>query len=784
MRLIFAVFTAIVVIAAALFFFAPLLVSTDEVRDQLLAQVESATGYRLRVDGPVKFSLFPSLDLVAKDVGVAQRGAAGAEIATAQELRFGLVWSALWGGKVQLTEVTLIDPVIAVPAKVPPAQTAEGAAPAGQAGSGGRSAAAALQNLTLDKLVIENGTVILPASADAQGKRIEQLNLEVSLPSFDGPLSFDAEAVYDGKPLAASGSVGNFGPFLSGTPSPVSLAVESPSHLPDRVAVNGTATYKDDAFTLSQFTAKAGDKSLAGTATYKNEMLTLSQFTANAYSAAVTGSATYKGNLLTLHPFTTKAYGSTISGSLAADLSSKVPGINAALTADTLNINALMPKPVRGASAGGGGGGTGEGGSAGGSGWSDAKIDFSPLRAVNAKLKLTAQQLIYDNIKISSVALEATLMGGKLNATLPNFKLYNGAGAASLAVDASGQTPAQRVKLTLTKFAALPLLKDVANFQNIEGTGTIALDLAASGASQRAMVQTLSGTSKLDFADGAIRGINVAKTVRSLTQGTLSGWQEGAAEKTDFATLAASFNLTNGQAQTKDLRLIGPLVRMSGEGTVNLPPRTLQFRVNPQIVASLEGQGGKEDMQGLGVPVMIAGPWASPRIYPDIKGILENPVAAYEQLNKLGGSLKKLPNVDQLGEKVDAATGVPGLSNVLKDGKLNKEGLQQGAIEGLGQLLNKQTGTKPVTPPPAEPARTEPAKTAPAEPAAQPAEGTPKAATGATKKETGDKKDKKQTASEPEQPVDKAKQKQQEKKQQKREAEDAAKQMLQNLFGN
>ena len=89
LRLILSIFTAIVVIAAALFFFGPLLISTDEVRNRLLAQVESATGYRLRVDGPVKFSLFPSLDLVAEDVGVSQSGSA--EIATAKELRFGLV---------------------------------------------------------------------------------------------------------------------------------------------------------------------------------------------------------------------------------------------------------------------------------------------------------------------------------------------------------------------------------------------------------------------------------------------------------------------------------------------------------------------------------------------------------------------------------------------------------------------------------------------------------------------------------------------------------------------
>ena len=119
---------AIAIIGVAIVFAGPLFISTDDLRDGLLAQFESATGYRLRVSGPVEVALFPSLDLVAKDIGVAQGGKSEAlEMATAKELRFGLQLSALFGGKVKLTEVTLIDPVIALPR----AETAGGANKAG-----------------------------------------------------------------------------------------------------------------------------------------------------------------------------------------------------------------------------------------------------------------------------------------------------------------------------------------------------------------------------------------------------------------------------------------------------------------------------------------------------------------------------------------------------------------------------------------------------------------------------------------------------------------------------
>jgi AsmA protein len=616
----------------------------------LFAQVETATGYRLRVSGPLKVSLFPSLDLVAEDVGIAQSGAAAtSEIATAKSLRFGLQLSALIAGKVKMTEVALIDPVIAVPQANKAANGAEEAT-APQAGGGAPSAA--LKSLSLDKLLIENGTLILPGSGGAPGKRIEALNLEASLPAPDATLSFDGRASLDGQTIKAAGTIGGLAQLLDGKAVPVSLAIDAPSYLDAKTVVNGIANYNGDTFAFSQFTARAGDKSLAG-------------------------SGSYKGSLLTLHPLTLNSGGNSLSGSVVADLSGAVPAINAAFAGKTLNLDALLAKPGATPAAASGGGNAGE------AGWSDARIDFSGLKAVTAKLKLTAGQLTFNNIKIGNATLQATISGGKLSASLPSFQLYGGAGSAALDVDASGKVAAQRVRLSLANFDAYPFLKDSAGFESLEGTGTITLDVAGTGASQRAIVSSLGGTAKFEFADGAIRGINIAKSMRGLTTGILSGWQENAAEKTDFATLGASFKLVKGQAQTADLRLAGPLVRMTGAGTVDLPGKTLKFRVDPQLVASLEGQGGKTDLQGLGVPIMIAGPWARPSIYPDIEGILKDPVAAYEQLNRLGGGLVSLPGAGSTGS-------VSAIGGLIKNGKVGTGVLQQGALGGIGALLGGQ----------------------------------------------------------------------------------------------
>ena len=247
----------------------------------------------------------------------------------------------------------------------------------------------------------------------------------------------------------------------------------------------------------------------------------------------------------------------------------------------------------------------------GASGWSDAKIDFSALRSVNARLALSAQRLVYQQIKAGPVTIQATIAGGKLNVQMPTLKLYDGARQRRARGRCERQDiRSQAIRLSLANLDGYSFLKETASFESIDGTAAIALDLTTSGASQRAMVEALAGTAKFEFTDGAIRGINIAKSVRSLSTGILAGWQESAAGEDRFRRARRELQDRQGSGADHRSASSGPLVRMTGAGIVDLPAQTLKFRVDPQVVASLEGQGGKTDLAGLGVPVMIAGPWS------------------------------------------------------------------------------------------------------------------------------------------------------------------------------
>jgi len=302
-----------------------------------------------------------------------------------------------------------------------------------------------------------------------------------------------------------------------------------------------------------------------------------------------------------------------------------------------------------------------------------------------------------------------------LKCRFANLGAYGGQANGDLIVDASAAIPAYALRSDLSGVRALPLLRSAADFDRLDGKLQAKLSLQSSGGSQRAIMSNLDGTAFVVFQDGMIRGVNVAQMIRSLTSGTLSGWQENSQQTTDMTQLSASFRIEKGKATSTDLNLVGPLVRVTGAGTIDLAEKTLALRTEPKLVMTTQGQGRASDPVGLGIPVVIDGPWAEPRFYPDMAGILDNPDAAYAKLKDMGKGLFG-PN-GALGGNLLGGTGSPGadgtsdplggdlgqaLGNLIQQGlSQSRQGTPQGnAPEGNGQGRTRAPdGATPAIPP-------------------------------------------------------------------------------------
>jgi AsmA protein len=324
--------------------------------------------------------------------------------------------------------------------------------------------------------------------------------------------------------------------------------------------------------------------------------------------------------------------------------------------------------------------------------WSDAPINLTGLNYVDAQIRISAAQLDIADAQFASAGIDATLAGGVFKASVSNLGTYGGQASGEAIVDVSSGNPSYAMHCDLVGVRALLLLKGVADFDKIDGKMQAKIAARSAGASQHAIMSNLSGTAFVNFQDGAIRGLNVAQMIRSLTAKTLSGWQEADEQTTDLSQLSASFRIDRGQATTTDLNLVGPLVKMTGAGTVDLGTKTLAFRVEPKLVMTTEGQGRSSDPIGLGIPVVIDGSWSQPRIYPEMSGILDNPDAAYAKLKEMGKGLFGA-NGGGLGGLLGSLTGNPsgtsGSSGSDANGNAQGGGLLGGKLgETLGNLMH------------------------------------------------------------------------------------------------
>jgi AsmA protein len=370
-------------------------------------------------------------------------------------------------------------------------------------------------------------------------------------------------------------------------------------------------------------------------------------------------------------------------------------------------------------------------------GWSDAPINLTGLNYVDAQVRISAAQLILADAQFAPAAIDTTLAAGILKASFSNLGAYGGQASGEVIVNAGSASPTYAMHGDIVGVRALPLLSSLADFDKIDGKMQAKIAAESTGASQHAIMSNMSGTAFVIFQDGAIRGVNIAQMIRSLTASTLNGWQQQDQQATDLTQLSASFKVDHGQAVTTDLNLVGPLVKVTGAGTIDLGTKQMGFRVEPKLVMTTEGQGRTSDPVGFGIPVMISGPWSAPRIYPDMQGVLDNPDAAYAKLREMGKGLfgPNGANLGSLGGLLGSLSGNPPANNG-NDSNNNGSGSNDqpggnlgGNIAGtIGSLMKSFGGSRGIpapgqaqgqqpSPPPAQ-AQTPP-ETPPSAPAQQ-----------------------------------------------------------------
>jgi AsmA protein len=249
----------------------------------------------------------------------------------------------------------------------------------------------------------------------------------------------------------------------------------------------------------------------------------------------------------------------------------------------------------------------------------EPRFDLTGLRALRAEGALKIGSFKANNVKGSDVRLALKASGGRVVLDPVTADFYQGKLASAITVNAAPATPTFAVRHRFNGISIGPFVKDLADSDILEGKGDVAADVTSQGNTVSALKKALNGTASLKLADGALKGIDIGGSIRSAQArlGTLRGEQTQAADKnqkTDFSELTATFKIANGVARNNDLDMKSPLLRVGGEGEINIGADSLNYLVKASIVGTSKGQGGREleDLRGVTVPVRVSGPLAAP----------------------------------------------------------------------------------------------------------------------------------------------------------------------------
>lgn len=329
-----------------------------------------------------------------------------------------------------------------------------------------------------------------------------------------------------------------------------------------------------------------------------------------------------KPNALHLSSLNAQLDDTQIKGDFAlVDLKKQAMDFN--LNIDTIDLDRYLPPESKAAAT------KSAGGKAGPANQSSGNEEIFPvetLKKINAKGIARIGKLKVKNVRASDIVVELKAKEGWMKVE-PKASLYKGKVDGTFVVNVKKKQPIVKAKSNLKGVQIEPLLKDLTGDAKLAGKTHLNFDVKSRGNTQNALKKALGGEASFRFTDGAIIGVNIAKVIRdgSARLEGKSVSNSAASEKTDFSQLSGTAKINKGVINNKDFTMKSPLLRVNGDGKVNLPGENVNYLVKASVVGSLQGQGGQDlsKLQGLTIPIRIKGPFDDLSYTPDLSEALK-----------------------------------------------------------------------------------------------------------------------------------------------------------------
>jgi len=617
---------ALLVMLVAAIVLIPLLMDVNRYKPQIEAKVQDATGRTFKIGGDIELSVFPWVGLSLSDLTLGSpTGFKEPDMIKVGDFEARVKLIPLLSSNVEIKRVILQAPdIVLVKNKNgqtnwdfnPPASQPKNAAPAAKDAATGESGFA-LNSLTAEEIAIRDGRLTLIDHSSGKRQEVAEINLALSDVSLERPVALVFSTRVNGQPLKIEGTAGPLGSPPASQPIAYDIKISALDELEALIKGSARDLTGKPAFDLQLDVAAFSPRKLFERLGQPFPMATADPAVLNKVSlkAQVKGDTTrvsLDGGTLVLDDTKTDV-------TLEAKAFDR-PDLKFDVRMDAIDLDRYLPgkdnaptdltaTPETTKTAG-----------------KPKGPDYEPLRRMILDGQIAVGQLKAGKANMQNVRFQITGRDGRFRIAPLACDLYGGAATITGTIDVSQNQPRSDLQVKLQNIAAGPMIKDVAQKEILEGRLQSDLSLQFQGDAPDRIKQTLNGGGQLDFADGALVGIDLAAMVRNVQAAFGQGERITEKPKTDFSEFTVPFTLRNGTFGTDATRLQSPLLRVGAKGQADLVAEQLNFRVEPSLVKTIKGQGDTGTYEGIMVPVLVSGSFKDPRFAPDLEAIARQQV--------------------------------------------------------------------------------------------------------------------------------------------------------------
>ena len=643
---------ALIVLIAAIVFLAPNLIPAEAYKGRIETAASNAIGRNVTIGDKLSFKIFPQTAFSVENLVIADSPEFGEEpFARIGKADIGVKLFSLFSDKVEIQKFVLTD------ADIKLQKLSDGKTNwvfTNDAGDEAQGTTQSTQDLALGDVRIIGSRLNYEDKSAKQTYLAENIDAKLRLSSLSQPLEFDGELDFQGVPSIVNAVLSN----------PADLAEKRPANFKINATVGKSTLGADLTLTPSETaTSFKGPVNFnapdlpAFASLFGIELESAPGFDRLKFSGDLDGAAT-EARIESAKIEFDEIDG---EGDLTFDWSGPRPKTTGAIAVGALDFRPYMPAPAQ----------TTEGFPA----WSEAPLNFTSLRNMDADLEIRADKIFINDIETTDSRLRLAINAGKMTADISQLGLYGGGGSGRLVVDASRAVPSIAGNFTLASVEAEPFSVAVLKNDKLLGLGGFNIQFTAAGANQAAIMSSLDGKGGFDINDGAVKGVNFVKLASAVSTLYNGGAINPAAvtsaiaearrpdEKTDFSKMLSQFTIDNGLIDAPTINLEGPFLTMTGVGKINLPGQAVDLRLLPKASTAADNQSGRT----ITIPVRISGTFSNPVIGVDVESLargkaestfrdlLDNAFKSDDKTSQDGGAAK---TDEEAKEPADPATSI------------------------------------------------------------------------------------------------------------------------------